>query len=148
MSWDGLRLEAGVDTNVVVNIMSSTPPPPRACDDNLRCGEVIDLVSNKAADDDDPALAGAPTSSHEQVSCQVSSMFGGVGLRDIELGDRLGARRDGGQGFQVGSSEIVNFIKCNGITGDVLCIFCCPVHSVVPHSVEHPLLNPYKTLMF
>lgn len=135
-----MRLEAGVDTNVVVNSMSSTPPPPRACDDNLRCREVIDLVSNKAADDDDPALGGASTSSHGQVSCQVSSMFDGVGLRDIKLGGRLGARRDGGQGFQVGISEIVNLFSAVGWY-DRRCTLYIMLSCTYPTSSTEPIQN-------
>lgn len=86
--------------------MSSPCPPPRTRDNGLCCGEVIDLASNKA-DDNDPAQ----TLNHELESSRFASLFGGVGLTDLELGDRLGARRDGGQEFQVRS---VNNVICFG----------------------------------
>lgn len=53
--------------------------------------QVIDLSSTVDAPDD----VRADSSDNHR------SLFSGVKLKDLRVGDRLGARRDGGEGFQV-----------------------------------------------
>lgn len=68
--------------------------------------EVIDLS------EESPPAAGASTAYRTATTASTCSsdhedaaLFRGVRLRDLHVGDRLGARRDGGEGFQVGTVE-------------------------------------------
>lgn len=59
--------------------------------------EVIDLCEETAEEALTTASASTPGTD--------KSLFASVSLQDLDIGDRLGARRDGGEGFQVSKAS-------------------------------------------
>lgn len=108
--------------------MSRTPP--------LAQVEVIDL-----SEDSHPAAASdACTAATTESTCsrtdhEDAGLFRGVRLRDLEFGDRLGARRDGGDGFQVGTVEGVFCGDFELVTRLLIAsVENCPTCQTVPYS--------------